>query len=242
MDERKVVVMSSIEDIKTFYHYMDTLRDICGGYKILADCHGRMPWSKRGVYFFFEPGEERKESGSGLRVVRVGTHAVSTGSNTKLWNRLSQHKGTTSSGGGNHRGSIFRLHVGCALAARDSSLVCETWLTNDVSREIKKQELFLEQHVSNYIQNMPFLWIDIDDVPSKDSKRSYFERNSIALLSNYNCTSQDRIDTPSSTWLGQFSLKEDIRKSGLWNINHIKENYNPDFLLHLKEYIQHVEN
>jgi hypothetical protein len=33
--------------------------------------------------------------------------ALKTGSGTKLWTRLSQHKGGPTTGGGNHRGSIF---------------------------------------------------------------------------------------------------------------------------------------
>jgi hypothetical protein len=50
----------------------------------------------------------RSTSGSGLRCVRVGTHAINKNSKTKLWNRLSQHQGTIrgkNPGGGNHRGS-----------------------------------------------------------------------------------------------------------------------------------------
>ncbi len=63
--------------------------------------------------------EMRSDHGSGLRVVRVGTHAVTTTSRTTLWNRLSQHRGVAKTGGGNHRGSIFRLIVGTALKRRD---------------------------------------------------------------------------------------------------------------------------
>ena len=45
---------------------------------------------------------------------------------TTLWNRLAQHRGTTSLGG-NHRGSVFRKLVGQALAARKPSLEVATW-------------------------------------------------------------------------------------------------------------------
>jgi len=238
VDEKEVIIMSRIEDVKTFYRHLDSLRDICGGYRTLADCHGKMSWPQRGVYFFFEPGEERTESGSGLRVVRIGTHAVSTRSSTTLWHRLSQHRGVMNTGGGNHRGSIFRQHVGCALAARDSSLTCETWLDDKVSAEIRRQELFLESQVSEFIRTMPFLWINVEDAPSKTSNRGYLERNTIALLSNYGLIEQYRIDAPSSNWLGQWSQKEDIRSSGLWNVNHIKEKYEPSFLPLLEQYIQ----
>jgi len=76
-----------------------------------------MGWPRKGVYFFFESGELR-ENISDPRVVRVGTHAVSEGSKTTLWDRLRTHRGTVkgrSPGSGNHRGSIFRLHVGTAI-------------------------------------------------------------------------------------------------------------------------------
>jgi hypothetical protein len=77
------------------------------------ECTRRSGWPGRGVYFFFEDHEFR-EDGSTLRVVRVGTHAVSANSRTTLWNRLHTHRGA-SSGGGNHRGSIFRKRVGETL-------------------------------------------------------------------------------------------------------------------------------
>jgi hypothetical protein len=35
-----------------------------------------MVWLQRGVYFFMEGGEHRTDSGEGLRIVRVGTHAA----------------------------------------------------------------------------------------------------------------------------------------------------------------------
>lgn len=81
----------------------------------------------RGVYFFVEPGEERTDSGVGPRVVRVGTHALRAGAKSTLSGRLRQHRGASVSGGGNHRGSIFRLHVGRCLAARHPELAVSTW-------------------------------------------------------------------------------------------------------------------
>src|SRR5262245_42103503 len=104
-------------DLDRLHAILGDLRNRLGGFRTLSESHGRMVWPARGVYFFFEPGEFR-EDGSTPRVVRVGTHAVPSGSQTKLSSRLSQHRGHltgTLPGGGNHRGSIFRLHVGTAL-------------------------------------------------------------------------------------------------------------------------------
>ena len=80
-----------------------------------------MDWPQRGLYFFCEAGEERSGTGTGMRVVRVGTHGLKAGSRNTLWGRLSQHRGT-SRGSGNHRGSIFRLLLGIALARREASV------------------------------------------------------------------------------------------------------------------------
>ncbi len=107
---------------------------------------------------------------------------------------------------------------------------------------MKSHELYLEQFVSDYIRQMPFIWVEIDDTPSKESKRGYIERNSIALLSNYNSSNQNSIDAPSSTWLGLYSTKDEIRSSGLWNSNHVKEQYDSDFLLQLENFVNEMRN
>ena len=108
-----------IHHMERFYGLLGDLEHKFGGTRKLSDCTGRMNWPQRGIYFFQEVGEHRSESGGGKRIVRVGTHALKSGSGTKLWTRLSQHRGQARSGGGNHRGSIFRLIVGTALMERD---------------------------------------------------------------------------------------------------------------------------
>ncbi|HTV26286.1 MAG TPA: hypothetical protein VMF32_00715 [Xanthobacteraceae bacterium] len=104
--------MSRYDDLLRFYDLLARLEEKIGGARVLSDCSGRMNWPQRGVYFFFEPGELRSDTGNGPRVVRVGTHALTDTSRTTLWKRLSQHRGTGNAGGGNHRGSIFRLLIG----------------------------------------------------------------------------------------------------------------------------------
>ena len=69
-------------------------------------------------------------------------------------------------GGGNHRGSIFRLHVGTALltsgdwpeearASRGSG--------NTAKGRLREDEYSVEVAVSQHIGSMPFLWIAVDD-------------------------------------------------------------------------------
>src|SRR6266566_1615272 len=110
--------MGRLADLIRFYEILSSLAVKTGGPRCLVNCDGRMGWPQRGVYFFFEPGEVRSDTGQGRRVVRVGTHALTASSRTTLWNRLSQHRGTVTPKGGNHRGSIFRLLIGAALLAQ----------------------------------------------------------------------------------------------------------------------------
>ena len=115
-----------LEHLVRFYDILATLERRIGGRRLLAECRGRMDWPLRGIYFFMEEGERRTDTGTGLRIVRVGTHALKAGSRTTLWHRLSQHKGQEKSGGGNHRGSIFRLLVGSTLM-KPGGMSCQSW-------------------------------------------------------------------------------------------------------------------
>ena len=217
-----------LDHLKRFYASLAVLEETLGGARRLSDCTGRMGWPKRGIYFFMESGEVRTDTGTGLRIVRVGTHAVSAGSRTRLWNRLSQHRGSARSGGGNHQGSIFRSIVGMALMKKDGH-DCPSWSRRrgTVPRAVRAREQPLEKAVSTVIGNMPFLWLAIEDEPGRDSKRGYVERNAIALLSN---VAKSPIDPPSHSWLGHLCDVEKVRASGLWNSNHVDEAYDPAFL------------
>ncbi len=199
------------------------LAHVFGGSGLDADRH---PWPQRGIYFFFERGEVRADSGAGPRVVRVGTHALKAGSGTTLWTRLSQHRGQNT-GSGNHRGSIFRLIVGTALIQQHGYDIPTWGQKNSAPREIRSKEVHLENAVSEVIRSMPFVWLPVNDEPGPNSARGYIERNAIALLSNYD---KLPLDAPSPTWLGQSCNRERIRKSGLWNSNHVDETYEPAFL------------
>lgn len=224
-----------ISDLKKFYSILEKLRISSLDKSTLAICTGRDKWPERGVYFFFESGEIRSESGTGLRVVRVGTHALKTGGKSTLWKRLYQHKGFLKNGSGNHRGSIFRLLVGMAIINR-KSLSCPTWgQGNSAQKDILENEVFLEKLVSEVIGQMPFLVLPINDEPGPESLRGYIERNSIALLSNYN---KESVDSSTEGWLGYACNRERVRSSGLWNQNHVDEEYDRDFLGVLEELVR----
>lgn len=225
-----------LADTRRFYALLAGLEIRVGGIRRLANCTGRMNWPARGLYFFCET--EKIRSGAERRVVRIGTHGLKTGSRSTLWGRLLQHRGAADYGGGNHRGSIFRLLTGIALARRDGIRLPPSWgVGSDPGAaakrlgadraNVKRAEADLETRVSRYIGAMPFLWLDVGDAPGPASDRGVIERNAIALLSGYR---EPAPDPPSSEWLGHFSDRERVRRSGLWNNNHVDEAYDPSFL------------
>lgn len=227
-----------ISDLKDFYSLLVSLSEKTGGARSLASCTGRLSWPNRGVYFFMEAGENRSSSGNGLRIVRVGTHALIERSRTKLWTRLSQHRGQERTGGGNHRGSIFRLIVGTAIIARDGHRFPTWGEGNNASARVRAGEFALECEVSKVIGAMPFLWLAVEDEPSAGGLRGYIERNAIALLSNFG---KAPLDQPSAQWLGRDCNRERVRRSGLWNSNHVDEPYDPAFLKCMERLVTEME-
>jgi hypothetical protein len=240
--------VSRLADMQRIYALLTQQAKKIGGAAPLASLEMRkLP--RRGVYFFFEAGEVRQESGTGPRVVRVGTHALGAGARSTLKQRLSQHRGGRS-GSGNHRGSIFRLLVGKALIAAGIQDECPSWgvkgdaknaatLLGQPLAALKDAEEPVERAVSNYIGAMTVVCIGIDDEPGPNSLRGRIERNAIALLSNRNRPS---LDSPSPNWLGQHSQRILVCASGLWNQNHVDEMYDPSFLLDLQHLIERDDN
>jgi len=229
--------MNRQEGIAQFYQILEQLQFKVGGFRRLADSHGRMGWPTRGVYFFFERGELR-DDGRTPRVVRVGTHAVSRNSQTMLWHRLRQHRGTLKgayAGGGNERESVFRYLVGDALlrsACLPPQVRADSWDTgHSAPAEIRRTEHALEVAVSDRIRAMPFLWVAIDDPAGPESTRKVIERGAIALLSNFQ---REPSDPPSKSWLGLNSSQPKVRQSGLWNVHHIEEEYSASFLVEFR--------
>ena len=223
--------------LEDFYRLLKDLEKSLGGKQLFKNCNGRLSWPNRGVYFFFEPGESRTHHPKESRVVRVGTHMVSRGSKATFWNRLKTHRGTEY-GGGNHRASVFRLHVGDAIIKKSADKISlHSWgQGQSVSPETRTTELELEKKVSKYIAKMSILWLDISDAAGPSSDRAFIEKNSIALLSG----PKGPIDIPSDNWLGNFSANEAIRKSGLWNVNYVDYCYDERFLNIFAKYVDAV--
>lgn len=200
-------------DTDRFYRLLHELARRVGGPRKLEACTASTGWPRSGVYFFFE-ATERRDDGS-LRVVRVGTHGLRSGSRQTLWARLAQHKGTRS-GGGNHEVSIFRKHVGSALIrsgadGAEGEELCALWLgrSRPLGEGAKRRLAEIERRVSQHIGAMPLLWLGMDGA----DERGWLERNAIALLS----ARRGGVDRPSPKWLGRHAANERVRTSGLWN-------------------------
>lgn len=227
-----------VADTGRFYELLGRIEQRVGGRRRLADCDSSMDWPERGVYFFFEEGEERHGSGEGSRVVRVGTHALKAGSQATLCDRLRQHRGNAKNVGGNHRGSIFRLLVGKSLALRGDCAGPRSWGVASSAAAaagrldlapaaVKEAEGDLGQRASAVIGAMSVLWLNVPDAPGPESARGRIERGAIALLSN---AVPGAADPPSAHWLGAYSDRSLVRASGLWNNNHVEDAYDPAFL------------
>jgi hypothetical protein len=238
-------------DVDHFYNLLRSLKQSCCRRLGLDDwtevklcnCSGMMPYwqdCQRGIYLFFDENEVRAD-GEELRVVMVGAHAVKkTGGKATLWERLKQHRGIIRTGGGYHRKSVFRLLVGEAMNnLTDPEKRVATW--GKVDMGVREDEHRLEMKVSNYIRNLPFVFMRVD--PESDGRehihendRMYLKQNIIALLSNIN--RGEGGDMPSSEWLGNHSGREKVRASGLWNNEWVDKDYNPIFLEIFEHYLR----
>lgn len=210
-----------IRDLRRLYLLIDEARREDATFLLENLPNRKLP--PRGVYIFLDPAEPNF-LGTSPRIVRIGTHAVSTGSKSTLRSRLRNHLGLAN-GAGNHRGSIFRLHVGRAML--ESGLAgnkLPSWgLGQDAQAETRDAEDVHERRVSTYLRRLEVFIIPIADEPSKRSLRAHVESQLIAL-----CSDGIRpIDRPGANWLGSTSPMESIARSGLWNLRDVGRRYEP---------------
>jgi hypothetical protein len=164
-----------------------------------------------GIYVLFEKGE--KAHGSD-RIVRVGTH---TGKN-QLRSRLIQHFLNE-----NKDRSIFRKNIGRALLSKIGDDFLGSWEIDLTTRKAKDmnqgidfaRQKEIEKEVSKFIQdNFSFIVFEVKD---KDKRLELESKIISAISSCEECK-------PSQNWLGLFSPKEKIKKSGLWLVNGLWKN------------------
>ncbi len=161
-----------------------------------------------GLYFMFETGETGHE---GERVVRIGSHTGNGNLGARLREHITQNKDR----------SIFRKNIGRALLSRDHDPFLEAWdfdMTKRHDRDRYKhlvdpaKQAKVEQAVSDYIGK--HVSVSVIATPDRDIALK-LERLCIATVSL--CGSCGA----SSGWLGDFSPKQKIRASGLWQEHHL---------------------
>ena len=179
---------------------------------------------ENGIYILFEKEEFAHSTN---RIVRIGTH---TGQN-QLRSRLFQHFLKE-----NKNRSIFRKNIGRALLNKDKNPFLEKWDLDLTTRNAKDQhsdsvdfdkQKEIEKRVTKYIQdNFSFVVFQIND---KDKRLSYESKIISTVSLCEECKS-------SENWLGNFSPKEKIRKSGLWLVNELwKTPLNNGDMIELKQ-------
>ncbi len=135
--------MNRKEQIDDFYELIEQLP-----IRYLKDVkNGDLP--EKGVYFFFEEGENRADSNK-KRIVRIGTHAVQANSKATLYKRLKQHSGLNH-GYGRHRMSVQRELIGLSIRNKEYLGEYSDWgIRNEKSnKRILIQEKNLEKEVAN---------------------------------------------------------------------------------------------
>ncbi len=178
-----------------------------------------LPFS--GIYFFFEEGETGDWGGQEVaRVVRIGTHRR----DGRFRNRIRQHYGAVRSFGGNKNGSVFRMHLGAALLRKQNmgDPRLEEWL-----RHMGQSAPEVEIQVSRLLrEKFSFCCLPVDD----QKERMDLERSLIGLFV------RTPLGPPSEDWLGHHAAPDKIRRSGLWNTQHIEaEPLNPSGLIRLEQ-------
>lgn len=107
------------------YETLADLRTQIEGPYTLEECHGRANWPEFGLYFFFTHDSDFTEGADPTEdwsLSRIGTVGVRNGTRNPLWQRLRQHRGNKNGKyelGGNHRGSVYRKHVGRAFIEKE---------------------------------------------------------------------------------------------------------------------------
>ena len=157
-----------------------------------------------GIYVKFEKGESYNNLD---RIVRIGTD---TGENN-LKKRLIEHFVTE-----NKNRSIFRKNIGRAMLNKDNNSYLNFWELDTTSKADKEKNLKyinvdieaeIEGEISSYIKtNFSFC---VFNVETKE-QRLFWESKLISTLAYQT--------KPSKNWLGNFSTKEKIKQSGLWQV------------------------
>lgn len=159
-----------------------------------------------GMYFFFDQNIPRN-NGIGNKIIRIGI----TGNNGN--NRLGLHQNS------NINNSIFRKHVGRALANMNNGIIDEI-------------------QISGYIHNFHYLFLPIEN----NDQLHNLENILIQIISN--CNQLNQIDIPNNNWLGFQqgpNINPAISCSHLWNVHYVN-NFNENNELLYNQTLDYLNN
>jgi len=180
-----------------------------------------------GIYFFYEDGETWGHGGYRQRIVRIGTHK-----DGNFRSRIKEHfllnesrMNFDANRYAPHERSIFRKNIGRALLNKENDKYLNTWdidFTTRASREkygylrdIQKEK-YIESEVTGILRNnFSFRYIQIEG-QSKRMGANGLESSLIGTVAH--CS----LCKPSGNWLGQYSPKKQIKRSGLWLVQHLE--------------------
>lgn len=176
-----------------------------------------------GIYILFQ----KEEKAHGVdRIVRIGTHTGKDQLRSRLWQHFVNE---------NKDRSIFRKNIGRALLSKNNDSFIEKWeldLTPKQNKDkyvkdvdMQKQKL-VEKQVTKYLQeNFTFVVFEVLD---KDERLALESKIISTVSSCDDCNA-------SKDWLGNYSPKDKIRKSGLWLVNELyKESLDEKDMIILK--------
>jgi hypothetical protein len=187
----------------------------------------RLP--KNGIYFFYENGEIWGHGGYKPRIVRIGTHK-----DGNFRSRIKEHFLLDESKmnfdvtkPAPHERSIFRKNIGRALLNKKNDDYLKTWEIDFTSRENRERygylrdiqkEKEIELEITKILrENFSFRFIIVDSQVERMGTKG-LESSLIGTIAHCD------LCRPSNNWLGRYSPKSQIRKSGLWLIQHLQAN------------------
>jgi hypothetical protein len=192
-----------LQYVNELYKILDQLKEQIGDYYYLSNQIPQEYLTNAGLYFFFDQNCLR-EDGISYKIVRIG---ITKDNNNP---RLERHQN------GNISDSIFRTHIGRAFEVNNN------FLDNNV----------LEVMISNYIQDLPYLFIPIND----NDNLKILEKRCIEIVSNFQTPNNNVIiDAPPENWLGYNvggNINPTICLSHLWLVHYVQnyDEHNIDYI------------
>ena len=180
---------------------------------------------RNGIYFFYEKGEVWGHGGNKPRIVRIGTHK-----SDNFRSRIKEHfllddrkMSFDSMKSAPKDRSIFRKNIGRALLKKNSSYL-KMWNRDFMPRSNREKygrlrnvayEKKTEQQITKILRsNFAFRFIVVENETKRIGSKG-LESRLIGTVAR--CS----LCRPSDNWLGLSSPKEKIRKSGLWQVQHL---------------------